>query len=191
MGRGNICTHGEFEGLFYLDNDLLNVYMPVVRDDCDFIIGRDYEAEPMTGRKLYDAGIKYSYDGTDTGWAYDDEFSNDNWHLMIEMMQKFFTSRFKSFSTTNRLRGTTPYSNNRDCRVVLENDFFDIVVVNNEWSTAWMLLEKEDVEDNAKSSMKRHYQSYLNGIKEALLKHWGEATEYGGAWTRGITHKVA
>jgi len=191
MGRGNICVHGEFEGLFYLNNDLLDVYVPVVRDDCGSIIGRDYEAEPMTGRQLYDAGIKYSYDGTDTGWAYDDELSDDNWRNMIELMQKYFTSRFKSFTTTNKWRGTTSYSSNRDCRVVLENEFFDIAIADNEWSAAWMLLEKEDIEDNVTPLMKRHYQSYLNAIKEALLKHWGEATEYGGAWLRGITHKVA
>ena len=32
MGRGNVCVTGRYEGLFYIDNDDINVYR---RDDPD------------------------------------------------------------------------------------------------------------------------------------------------------------
>ena len=189
MGRGNICVYGKFDGLYFLDKDLLDVYNKVDRCECGSVKGFDYETEPKTARELSDAGIEYDYDGTNSEWAFDQFSTSDNWNEMINIMQEYFISLFKSFTKSNKWRGTTAYSSTRNCHVVLESELFDIAIADNEWSVAWLLLERDDIDDNKRPLMKRHYKTYLEALKNALVDFYGEATEYGGAWTSGETHK--
>lgn len=69
VGRGNVCVFGDYEGLFYIDNDHFYVY----REDCENaeepevrLMGNlDYGE--LTSRKwLYDeVGTSEEYDGDD------------------------------------------------------------------------------------------------------------------------------
>ena len=119
MGRGNVCTHYECEGLFYLDRDLLDVYCQTIKCECGHVKGPNYDEEPKTARELYNAGIEYSFDGTHTGWMYSQFDSEDNWRQMIEIMREKFIKRFPSFYREDKWI-------NNDRHVVLENGLFRI-----------------------------------------------------------------
>lgn len=180
MGRGNVCTHNECEGLYYLDRDLLDVYRKVNECGCGHPRGFDFEEEPMTARELYKAGIEYDFNGSLTGWAYDEVDTNDKWSEMVEIMRERLMKRFPSFCEEDKWRGS-------DQHIVLESGLFQIAVVDNEWSVAWCLLERPDIDDEGRNRtlMRRHYTSYLEAIKGFLIEIWGEAIGYGGAWTHG------
>jgi len=180
MGRGNVCTHYECEGLFYLDRDLLDVYCKTDKCECGHVKGPNYDEEPKTARELYNAGIEYSFDGTQTGWMYSQFDSEDNWRQMIEIMREKFIKRFLSFYREDKWI-------DNDRHVVLENGLFRIAIVDNEWSAAWLLLERTDIDDTGsnRTFMRRHYQTYLEEIKRILIDVWGEAIGYGGAWVSG------
>ena len=170
MGRGNVATHNECEGLFYLDRDLLDTYVHVNNAD----------AEPKTARQLYSAGIEYNYDGSNCDWKYSHMESDDNWQEMIKVIQDSIGKRFPSFYPADEWR-------DRDAHVILENGLFQIAVVDNEWSAAWCLLERTDIDDTGSSRtfMRRHFQTYLEAIKQIIVDEWGEAVGYGGAWVSG------
>ena len=180
MGRGNVCTHNECEGLYYLVKDFLDVYRKVERCGCGSVEGFDYSEEPQTARELNDAGIDYDFDGKLTGWGWDEGDSQDNWLDMIDYMRETLAERFPSFESVNIWRGC-------DRHVVLRSGLFDIAVVDNEWSAAWCLLERDDVDDTGsyRVLMRRHYETYLKAIRDALIGGYGEAIGYGGAWTSG------
>lgn len=38
MGRGNVCTFGKYEGLYYIDNDHIHVYRDIDAADADCIV---------------------------------------------------------------------------------------------------------------------------------------------------------
>jgi len=170
MGRGNVATHNECEGLYYLDRDFLDAYVHV----------DNYDMEPKTARQLDKENIEYNYDGSSCDWKYSHMESDDNWRNMIKVMQNSIGKRFPSFYATDEWR-------DRDAHVILENGLFQIAVVDNEWSAAWCLLERTDVDDTGanRTFMRRHYDTYLETIKQTLLDGWGEAIGYGGAWVHG------
>ena len=179
MGRGNVCTHYECEGLYYLDKDLLSVYRQVIRCGCGHITGLCFEKEPMTARELFNAGIEYDFDGTNSGWAFDEIDSRHNWDEMIAQVSESLLERFKSFREVDAWRG--------ERHIVLQSALFEIAVVDGEWCAAWCLLEGTDIDDTGsnRTFMRRHYQAYLEAIKLILVKGWGEVKGYGGAWTSG------
>ena len=180
MGRGNVCTHYECEGLYYLDRDFLTVYRKAIKCECGHVKGPNYDEESKTARELYKAGIEYSFDGTHTDWMYDQFESEDNWRLMIEIMCERFMAKFPSFYREDKWI-------DNDRHVVLESKLFRIAVVDNEWSAAWLLLERSDIDDTGRNRtlMRRNYQKYLEAIKHILIDVWGEAIGYGGAWVSG------
>ena len=181
MGRANVCTHYECEGLYYLDKDLLQVYRKVIRCDCGTVKGFDWNEESKLACELRKIGIEYSYDGNHTDWHYDEGESRMLWDEMIEHMTECFSKRFPSFYPVDKWR------RDGERHIILESAFFQIAVVDNEWSAAWCLLEREDVDDvgGNRNLMRRHYHVYLEEIKRILVENWGEAIAYGGAWTHG------
>jgi len=180
MGRGNVCTHNEYEGLYYLDHDLLDIYRKVERCDCGHVVGFDYDEDPRTAQELSTAGIQYDYDSDRADWSYDEDDSRQNWRDMIAYMRGALTKRFPSFKSVNTWRGC-------DQNVVLRSGLFEIAVVDGDWCAAWCLLERTDVDDTGsyRALMRRHYMTYLDAIKKALIDGWGEAIGYGGAWVSG------
>lgn len=47
MGRGNVCTFGKCEGLYYIDNDDLCVYRPIGGDADDLKLRRNIPFEDL------------------------------------------------------------------------------------------------------------------------------------------------
>ena len=99
-----------------------------------------------------------------------------------------FTKMFPSFrrSDPNCWLRNGPYGIwNR--RAILESSLFYIAIEDNEWSMAVELIQKEDPYDNHLNGLqKRHYQSYLDGIKKCLLNRLPSIGRYTGAWTSGV-----
>jgi hypothetical protein len=105
---------------------------------------------------------------------------------MIDYMSEYITDRFKSFERVDK-----SVWHRRGLHIVLENRLFQIAVTDNEWSAAWMLIERDDIDDvgGNRNIMRRHYRTYLNCIKNALIDGFGEAIGYGGAWICGAVYR--
>ena len=72
MGAGNVCTFGDYEGLFYLDKDFITLYSMVERCHCGSTLGFESDEEPRTAAELYKAGIAYDFNGQYVDWHYHD-----------------------------------------------------------------------------------------------------------------------
>ena len=167
MGAGNACVHGEYEGLYYVDRDYLDCY---IANEAD--ANGDFE-QRMLGDMSMEDFQNFEYDHMMSGIYYADFIRE----FKILMMKKF-----KSFVSTGDDSGT-----------IMENDLFEIVVEDNEWSYAVKLIQKEDDYDNHLEGLqKKHHQNYLEGIKNILLEMFPSIGCYGGAWTHGtITREDA
>lgn len=111
----------------------------------------------------------------------DYDFQRDEWENSLNEFISDFTQRFKSFTKCNEWI-------DRCDRAVLENDLFYVVVTDNEWSVAIKLIQKEQGyydSGNIENLQKKHYKTYLKGIKECLFNQFDELGIYGGAWTSG------
>jgi len=189
MGRGNICTHYKYEGLYYLDSDFLNAFYKVERCKCcGKPIDRNDECETKTAKELDQEGIEYAYNNEEeTEWIWDEDQSKINWKDMIEIIQNDIKKKHPSFNITDRWRGSIYGSSDRNFHVVLENEWFDIAVADNESNAAWCLLQRrnEDPDENEEKQMEIDSQIYLETIKRTLIEYWGEAITYGGPWVHG------
>jgi hypothetical protein len=95
-------------------------------------------------------------------------------------------SEFKSLMTKASSFTVCDRWHHRDIHVVLENNLFEIAIVDNEWSYAVMLLQKDDSYHYSKNNLqKKHYQNYLNIIKNCLFMQFNKLGIYGGPWTSG------
>ena len=140
MGRGNVCVHGKYEGLYYVDYD--NFYYNVMDEEDNETDEREFDQ-----------------------------------HYMEESIEQFKRrmKQLTSFKDCDRWR-------DRETHVVLESSLFEIAIVDNEWSYAVMLLQKDDVSTGLQ---KKHYKNYLARIKNVLFEQFNELGVYGGAWTSG------
>lgn len=176
MGRGNVCVMGTYEGLYYVDRDRIDMYRDVRAINADENLKTAFE--------LQSAEIEYGYTGDDVDWHYDEFASRSQWDDMVEYMCDRFELRFPSFSRADRWK-------NRDKHIVLESKLFEVAVCDNEWSIAWMLLEKDIGVDEGSNLKGRYFDTYLKEIKDALIDGYGEAIGYGGAWTSGTRYTKA
>ena len=157
MGRGNVCTFGKYEGLYYAERDYLDFYVPI-----------DGEADEG---KLLEEMEHNDF----SNYEYDEFISRSYYEDFISLFVSLFRGKFKSFSATGK-----------DYEVILENELFTIEVEDNEWSYAVKLIQKEDAYDNHLEGLqKKHYKNYLEGMKNALLEIFPSIGCYGGAWTSG------
>jgi len=127
---------------------------------------------------------------------YEDEFGNvitdynfqrEEWEESLSQFVFDFKEKYKSFSNCNEW--ISSYE-----KAVLENSLFYIVVEDNEWSIAIKLIQKEQGyydRGNIVNLQARHYQTYLEGMKECLFNQFEELGIYGGAWTSGRIKKCA
>lgn len=178
MGRGNVCTTGAYEGLYYIDNDDFHVYRRVdpLDDYTDSILERDMSYEQLSGPNFY----------------YDEIGSSDELADIEDCFMDSFTDMYPSFERcepNKYLRSGGPIGG--DCkRVILENGLFFICMEDNEWSMAVELIQKEDLyDDHLKGLQKRHYEKYLEGIKKALLKRLPSIATRNGAWCSGVIRR--
>ena len=172
MGRGNVCVFNDYEGLYYIDNDYIDAYRFV---GCD----SDKEEIRLLGELSYDqlAGGDWHFDELESRWNYEEA---------IDWFKSSFKRRFKSFAECDEWI-------DREQKAILENDLFYIAVQDNQWSTAVMLIEKEDPWDNCRTGLKaKQYQNYLDGMRDCLFEQFETLGTYGGPWTSGrISRKVA
>lgn len=164
MGRGNVCTFGKAEGLYFVDYEHLDVYSKT---------GEDGEKEYCTLSELEDDAFEYD--------EFESELNREDFQYeFIEMMR----ARFPSFEYVNKW-----ISNTR--KALLENDLFYIVSEDNQWSLAIELIQKEgEYGGEEKVGLQMGlYLKYLKGIKEILLDMHGEVGIYKGAWTSGTIRK--
>lgn len=169
MGRGNVCVRGPYEGLYYIDNDHIHVYR--CSDDYS-----DYPETRLMGELDYE-------ELTSGEWLYDEEGTVNEQEDIEECIIADFTAMFHSF---RRPEKETWFD--RDTRVLLESKLFVIGLVDNEWSMAVELLQKEEPWGDIwmKNLQKIHYQGYLEGLKKVLLGRLPSIGTYKGAWTSGV-----
>lgn len=166
MGRGNVYVGGDYEGLYYVDNDHLLVYR--------------HKNGEEDSRLLKDI----PYGEIDTVWIYDEWDTT----LQIEDLEECFCDQFKKrFSSFERC-GSRHWLTNSS-RAVLENRLFYIALEDNEWSMAVELIQKEDYYHPIEGLQARHYRGYLDGIRDVLLDIYGEVCVRTGAWTSGTIRK--
>ena len=140
MGRGNVCVHGPYEGLYYVDYDYF-YYFDVDEDDNE-IGERQFDEQYMK-----DSIDNFKYKMLKSG-AFNE---CDRWH-------------------------------HGEIHVILESKLFEIAIVDNDWSYAVMLLQKDDAPVGLQ---KKHYESYLRKIRDTLFEQFSYLGVYGGAWTSG------
>ena len=160
-----------YEGLFYIDNDYLDIFRKV---------GSDPEEPELRARGQLD------YDevcGSD--WELDVDETELSWQCDKANLKYYINKRFPSF---------LPCKENvkhigRDVEVIMENELFYIGIADNQWSIAIMLLQKDHWRYDASSLQKRHYQNYLDGIRDSLFMLYPELGVYAGAWTHGTIRR--
>ena len=165
MGRGNVCVFNNYEGLYYIDNDYIHAYRFV---GCD----ADEEETRLLGDLSYEqiCNGDWCFDEFETRWNYEDS---------IGFFKDSFMRRFKSFSECSKWI-------DRDRYAILENDLFYIATADNEWSTAIMLIEKDDPWNECRDGLKaKHYVNYLKGMRDCLFEQFETLGVYGGPWTSG------
>lgn len=157
MGRGNVCVFGEYEGLYYVDRGYLDYYVPIDGETFEGLFLEEME---------HDDFANYEYD-----YYISENYYKDFVYEFIHI----FCHKFKSFSKTGKEYG-----------VILENNLFKIEIEDNEWSYAVKLIQKEDWYDNHLEGLqKKHYRSYLDGMRNVLLEIFPSIGCYRGAWTSG------
>lgn len=168
MGKGNVCVLGKCEGLYYVDNDFLDVY----------------SREDEHGDKEYRLLKDVEYD--DTEFEYDESESYFNREEFDWQFAELMRARFPSFELVDKWIS-------RDRKAILENGLFYVVYEDNEWSLAIELIMKEgEYGGEEKVGLQMGlYRKYLKGIEDILLDMHGTVGTYKGAWTSGtITREV-
>lgn len=166
MGRGNVCVTGEYEGLFYIDRDDLDVWFRETEDGFEEKMQRDLSYEEITGGE----------------WKFDQIRSQEEWDEALENLIWEMHRKYPSFRECEKW-----LSNSR--KAVMQNKLFYIAVEDNEWSMAVMLIQKTNYYSSVVAMQKRHYQFYLNSIRDFLFEQFETLGVYAGAWTSGRIHR--
>lgn len=168
MGRGNVCTLGKYEGLYYIDNDHIHVYRDSedMGDDPETRLMGDLDYEELIGCR----------------WLYDEEGSMNEEDDILECFMDEFTRMFPSFKRVEPERWL-----DRSRRAILESKLFYIAVEDNEWSLAVELIQKEEPwgEVWMENLQKRLYEKYLEGMKRCLLERLPSIGTRNGPWMSG------
>lgn len=166
---------GDYEGLFFIDNDHFHMYDRYDEADelQECVLMGDLTPDELAG----EGGWQFYYIGT-----------QDELEDIEECFIDSFTDMYRSFKRCEPekwLRSGGPIGG--DCkRVILENGLFYICMEDNEWSMAVELIQKEGpYDDHLKGLQKQHFEKYLEGMKLALLKRLPSIGTYAGAWCSG------
>lgn len=166
MGKGNVCVNGKYEILFYVDCDELDIY---------------YHREKTEECKL-SKDIPYQ---EITNWVYDDYLSDENYLEFCDMLTESISKKIKSLRTPTH----EEEREERRGRLLLINQLFRVVIVDNEWSKAVELLQNEDNSYNIENLQKKHFQTYEKVLKQSLFEQFDTLGIYSGPWTSGIISK--
>lgn len=164
MGRGNIHTHGDYEGLYYIDYDYLDYYTSKEADEYG-----EFDNKLLVDMSADDFN-DYEYDEDLTYWNTED---------YINMFVKDMMKKFGSFVATGNTYGA-----------IMENSLFEIKIEDNEWSYAIELIQKDDY--MLSGLQKNHYKQYLAGMEDVLLGLFPEIGCWtGNCWTHGIIKRAS
>lgn len=167
MGRGNVCVTGEYEGLYYIDNDYLHVYYQEDENgDYGFALRSELSMEE------YESG----------NWKYDEHESEFNFVMAMRKIKDEMMKRFSSFTECDKW----PH---HEGNAILENKLFYITVQDNQWSQAVKLIQKEDPYGSLAGLQAKHYPNYLNGLRDILLGMYDTVGIYTGPWTHGTIRR--
>ena len=173
MGKGNVCVFRDYEGLYYIDREDIDYYLKY-DEDCDCYEG-------CLSRNL-------TYDEiTRGGWEYDELQSNQNYKDIIDLFIERFRKKFPSFEDMRIVSSYCYYfSTSADC--ILENGLYKVILMDNEWSVAVMLVRKEGLFSDKEllGLQKKHFDKYFNGMKDVLLDILPSIGIYAGPWTSGL-----
>ncbi len=168
MGRGNVRVTGAYEGLYYINNDDLFVFTS---------LNEHGESETkLLGELTAEELERYEFDNFQTRIRQD----NVEEEILCGMQ-----ARFTSLEPCGRWISRTQ-------KAIMENNLFYVALEDNEWSLAVELLQKEDDYANITGLQSRHWQAYLQGIRDILLGLFERIHIYAGPWTsgtRGVTGK--
>lgn len=170
MGRGNCYVSGAYEGLYYIDNDFLDMYSSRKPDE----------------NGVYETRLLGEIEYADMeNWEYDEAGSRQNWDDFLTEFRASVRARFGSF------RECDERLEHGEC-ACLENGLFYIAFEDNQWSMAIELIQKEEARGLPwmENFQKRRFQRYLDGIRDALFEQFDELGVYGGAWTSGRIRKA-
>lgn len=167
MGRGNACVNRDYEGLFYIDNDDLEIWQRYIEDEDVWEIAyrRDIGDENLMN-----------------GWTYASEETKMAFDNMVYWLRLGVMERFPSFYECDEWVS-------HDEHAVLENNLFYIVLEDSGWSFAVKLIRKDGYYLDLTGLQKKHYQQYLDGIRDVLFEHYDTLGVYRGAWTHGRISK--
>lgn len=173
MGRGNVCTNGPYEGLYYIDNDHYHIY-------CNSEGMSDWPETRLMGELDY-------ADITSGPWVYDEEGTGNELDDIKECFVDDFCRMFSSFERPSK----EFWLGRSDRLVILESKLFYICMEDNEWSVAVELVQKTDGWGDYVSPglQHRHYQRYLDGIKQCLLNRLPSIGTRSGPWMSGTIKK--
>lgn len=178
MGRGNVCTTGPYEGVFYIDNDDLLVYRrndPYAEEE-ETGLQRDLSCEDLSGDE----------------WLLDEIGSSNEEEDVLEC----FCAELRKLCPSFQPAANSNVWLGNERRVILENELFYICVEDNEWSLAVELIQKDGYSDCQSAWLaglqKRRYRGYLDDMKKALLARLPSIGVRTGPWTHGtITREEA
>ncbi len=166
MGAGNVCVHQKFEDLLYVDREEIDIYTFEDEDGCSV---------SMTGREAREEGYGCEFNNWNETASY---FSLDDFKSnFISYMEKNTSfTRAKDASKSYYYRGE---------EVLVENGLYEIIIKDNLWSYAFMLVKKESEygDDSLLGLQKKHFDSYFKSMKVALFEQASELYAYSGAWT--------
>lgn len=172
MGRGNCCVTGQYEGLYYIDNENFYVYRrnDEYAEDPETCLMGDLDFDELTGGD----------------WLYDDIGTGNEQDDIEECFMEDFTRMFRSFE---RVRSDFWLEHRR--RVILESKLFYVCIEDNEWSIAVELIQKEEPYGASwmENLQARLCDKYLRGIKLCLLSRLPSIGTYSGAWTSGTIRR--
>lgn len=167
MGRGNVCTFGKYEGLYFIDYDDIHIYRKRGQ-------GMDEEPETCFGREL-------SYeDHASNAWEYDEYASADETAECLSYIVEQFTKRFGSFTHAAPNKWL-----DREQRIIMESRLFYVTVQDNQWSLAVKLIQREDPYNTLSGVQRRHYRRYLDALRDIMLEYLPQIGTYSGPWTSG------
>ncbi len=168
MGRGNCCTTGAYEGLWYIDNGDFHVYRLGDRfaEDPETRLLRELDYDELTG----------------DDWYFDEEGTMTEREDIEECFMEDFTKLFPSFE-----RAGSGQWLRYDRRVLLESKLFYVCIEDNEWSLAVELIQKEEPYGTVwmENLQGRLYEKYLEGMKLCLLMRLPSIGYRKGAWMSG------
>jgi hypothetical protein len=155
MGRGNVCVFKEYEGLYYVDRDYLDYYVPI-----------DGEAD--------EGGFYGDIENIDN-YEWDYFISQSYYEDFIYEFVDAFTKRFKSFTKTGKEYGTIMESNLFEIEIEDNQWSYAVKLIQKE---CWY-------DNHLEGLQKKHHENYLKGMKEILLDLFPSIGTYAGAWCHG------